>query len=63
MTEEEYYAAVQRFGLRPKTRETYLTIRGEPQSVPLASEQSAEQRRETIEWIKQCLGIGTRREE
>jgi hypothetical protein len=63
MTEEEYYAAVKRFGLRPKTSETYLTIRGEPQSVPLASDQTPAQRRETIEWIKQCLGIGTRRED
>ena len=63
MTEEEYYAAVKRFGLRPKTLETYITISGEAQSVPFASDQSPAQRQETIEWIKQCLGIGTRRED
>jgi hypothetical protein len=64
MTEEEYYAAVHRLGLRQTQGTTmFVTTRGELQRVPLAANQTAEQRRETIEQIKICLGVGSRRED
>lgn len=64
MTEEEYYKIVRRFGLRPtRSPETFMTLDNEIQCVPLASTQTADQRRETIERIRRMLNIGVRKED
>jgi hypothetical protein len=59
MTEKKYYAAVRALGLRQHQnfRETFVTVNGEPHNVPLASQQTPEQRAETIEWLKESMGI------
>jgi hypothetical protein len=57
LTEEEYYAAVTRLGLRPKTKTTFVDASGEARNVPLASEQTPVQRVETIAMIKLLMGV------
>jgi hypothetical protein len=61
MTEEDYYAIIARFGLK-KTRfqETFVTSGGEAYSVPLARDQTPEQRIATIERIRAAMGISWR---
>jgi len=59
LTVQEYHAQIRALGLRPVSNlsTTYITVNGEPQNVPAASEQTPKQRAETIEWLKECLGI------
>jgi hypothetical protein len=64
MTEDEYYGIVRRLGLKgTQFREVFMTLRGEPQRVPLAADQTPAQRKETIEWLKTCLGIERREDD
>jgi hypothetical protein len=58
MTNDEYYAAVRRLGLRlSSVPHTYFTSTMEVHSVPDATNQTPEQRAETIEKLKGLLGI------
>jgi hypothetical protein len=60
MTEEEYYRAAQRVGLKPtKVPHVWANSTGEFYSVPDCRNQTPEQRAETIEMLKKNLGIGT----
>jgi hypothetical protein len=55
---EEYYAAVRRLGLRPSpVPHVYLTASGEVQNVPDATDHTEAQRAETIERLKEALGV------
>jgi len=55
---EEYYAAVRRLGLKPtRVPHVYETAYGDVVSVPDGEKQTPAQRRETIEFIKEILGI------
>lgn len=57
MTEDEYYAAVKRLGLKGTQFPTvFMTLEGEPQGVPLASEKTQEERVATIERLKEFIG-------
>lgn len=59
MTEQEYYAKIRAFGLKPSQFPgIFFTVNGEPVCVPLASEQTPEQRTVTIGKIRTMLGIG-----
>ena len=58
MTVEEYYAAVKRLGLRQSNVPgVYLTSTLDAYSVPDPTRQTPEQRTETIEKLKERLGI------
>jgi antitoxin component of RelBE/YafQ-DinJ toxin-antitoxin module len=58
MTEEEYYAAVRRLGLKPSAvPNIYFTSTMDVHSVPSSAGRTPAQRAETIEKLKELLGI------
>jgi len=60
MTEDQYWAAVRRLGLRPSNVPfVYLDRDNEAHNAPDPKNMTMEQRAETIERIKRNLGIGT----
>jgi hypothetical protein len=62
VTIDEYYAAVRRLGLRPSSvPHVYLTSSMDAHNVPDATEQTPEQRVETIEKLKGRLGVAPSR--
>ncbi len=60
MTQEEYYRAARRLGLKPTdVPNVWANSTGEFYNVPDPSAMTPEQRIETIEMLKKNLGIGT----
>ena len=58
MTQEEYYRAVRRLGLKPTGVLTvWVNSTGEFFNVPDCTNYTLEQRAETIEMLKRTLGI------
>lgn len=56
MSEDEYYATIRAIGLFPtRYAQTWMTVNGEPYSVPLARDLSPDARRENIERLKRSL--------
>jgi hypothetical protein len=60
MTQEEYYRAAQRLGLKPtRVPNVWANSSGEFYNVPDSTNQTPAQRTETIEMLKRNLGIGS----
>jgi hypothetical protein len=55
---EEYYGIVRKYGLKPSlVPHIYVTASGDVQRVPDCERQTPAQRHETIEFLKEVLGI------
>lgn len=60
MTQEDYYRAARRLGLKPTSvPNVWANSSGEFYNVPDCTNFTPEQRAETIEFLKRNLGIGT----